>query len=133
MKIMRRLHALCILHAALLAVLLAALLSGIPDAYSIWLAKGEIRAAEEPGKVTIALEGANLLRVNALYLDDRWIEDSGLSRGTYEVCSVTVDRELLGEPGQWLKIELGCRKWGVINLKSTPIWIEWTGDTGQGG
>ncbi len=128
MKMKRRMYQVIrrtILPVAGLMLVLAGLLSGLGDTYHILLAEATVEKGDTAEQVTLVFTGTNMLRINAFYLDGKQVKDSRVSRITYSQGSAMFDRALL-QDGEWYKLEVGFSKWGIINLKSNPIWIEWT-------
>lgn len=114
-------------QTALLALLLALCLSGMKDAYGIALAGVDVQPAQEPGQVTLVATGMNMLRPNSLYVDGKRVEDCEVARVTYGECRATLNADVFAQAGDWYKLEVGFSKWGIFNLRSNPVWIEWQG------
>lgn len=121
----RRLFGSGIVRFVLIAGILAFTLSGIPKAFEVYLVEVVVEEAESPDQVRLSAKGANMYRVNSIYLNGNRIKGADVQRLTYDQCYAILDRSLFKE-GQWYRIELGFHKWGVINLLSSPVWLEWT-------
>lgn len=124
MKLMLKLLKSGVVCLIVMTVILFYTLSGIPDAYDIYLQEVIVQDAETPDQVMLLAKGANMYRPNSFYLDGKRIEDAVVEKSTYEQCLITVDRTLFQE-GKWHRMELGFSKWNILNLLSSPIWIEW--------
>lgn len=123
----RKIRNIAVIQAVLLTVLLAMLLKhGAQDAYFIPFIEAEIQQAESPDQVVIIAKGGNMLRVNSFYLGGKLVDNCTVEKVTYDRCRVTVDRKVFDRGATWYELRVGYSKWGLINLTSMPVWIEWT-------
>jgi len=124
MKRIRNLMKSGIICLVILLFILVYTLSGIPDAYNIYLEEVIVQKTESSDQVVLLARGANMYRPNSFYLDGKRIQNAIVEKSTYEQCLITVDKSLF-QTGKWYRIELGFSKWNLINLLSSPVWIEW--------
>lgn len=123
-KVFATLWNIGVIRLGALLILFCALAFRVADAYEILLADVRIEEAGTPEQVKIVGIGANLFRPNCLYVNDVRLEGVPIEKISYEECEAIVNRDVLNQPG-WYKIELACSSWGVMSIKSTPVWIEW--------
>ncbi|MGN0996522.1 MAG: hypothetical protein ACI4PG_06415 [Candidatus Ventricola sp.] len=122
----RRIYHTAIPQAIILAVVLALFLrDGIQNNYFIPFVEAEIQQAESPEQVVLLAKGGNMLRVNSFYLDGKRVKDCTVEKVTYDQCRVTVDRSAFEHGEGWYELNVGYSIYGLINLTSTPVWIEW--------
>lgn len=114
-----------IVRLMLIVGALYAALSGIPDAFESYIGEVEVQRAESPEQVRLLFKGSNLYRPNSIYLNGKRIKGVSVERLAYDQCFVELDRSEF-QAGQWYRMELGFHKWGIINLLSSPLWMEWT-------
>ncbi|MBQ2835088.1 MAG: hypothetical protein IJE71_10845 [Clostridia bacterium] len=111
----------------ILIVMLAFLMvKGTKSAYKITLWEPEMTLTQT-GQIEMVVTGGNLLRINSFYVDGERIEDCTVGKMNYNQCRVVFDPSVFSEENTWHEIRVGYNKWGVIDLLSTPIWVEWTG------
>lgn len=111
---------LCVLMALLIVLFRPA-----KDTYQVILSEVQINEGRAEDEVILVFRGGNLLRVNSFFLDGKRIEDCSVSKVTHEECHVYAKAGLFGQNGSWHKLELGYEKWGLVKMRSTPLWIEW--------
>ena len=113
-----------IVRLLIMSTILFFTLSGIPDAYQIYLQEIIVQEAKSSDQVRLLARGGNMYRPNSFYVDGKRIEDAIVEKSTYEQCFILVDKDVF-EEGKWHRMEVGFSKWGLINLLSSPIWLEW--------
>lgn len=124
MKLMRTLLNSGIISLIVMSVILIYTLSGISDAFDVYLEEIIVQESESSDQVILLAKGANMYRPNSLYVDGKRIKDAIVEKSTYEQCFITVDRSLF-QQNKWHRIELGFSKWNIIHLLSSPVWLEW--------
>ena len=127
MRLLHRIRRTYLAPVIVLLALLAFLLGkGTESAYTIYLAEAEI-APGPMGRIEMIATGSNLLRINSFYVGGERIEDCTVEKMTYDQCRVVFDPAVFSEGNTWYEIRVGYHKWGMIDLLSSPIWVEWTG------
>jgi len=112
-----------IVLAAILAFLL---MRGVESAYTISLWEAEMASLPE-GRMEMTVTGGNLLRVNSFYVAGKRVEDCAVEKMTYEKCRIVFDADVFSKGNTWYEIRVGYNKWGLFDLLSSPVWVEWTG------